>query len=126
MSEAVLTKGYRQRLAAHMAGGTPVKPIAYMAFGDGGHNPDNTAKAVSNEAPALYHEVLRKPLDSIVQEDLLSVTGKGVANASEIAGGIISEAALLDSDGNMCGWKTFPPKYTESGEQYAASLKLRF
>lgn len=126
MSEAVTVDGFRERLAAHMAGVATLAPLAYVAFGDGGHNADNSAKSADSSAKSLNHEILRKPLSAIYQEDLLSATGKGVISASEITGGVISEAALLDSNGNLVGWKTFAPKFTEYGETYGVTLKLRF
>ncbi len=99
-------------------------PMWHLATG--GHKADMTPKAAGNSATALYHEVLRKPLASISQEDLLSVTGKGVVDSSEIVGGVISEAGLIDADGHLVGWKTFAPKFTEEGETYGVTLKLRF
>jgi len=126
MAEAVTVNAYRQRLAAHMAGGAPLAPIAYMAFGDGGHNPDMTPKPPSQTATALYHEVLRKPLASITQEDVFSATGKGMVEANEIIGAAVSEAALIDANGNIVGIKTFAPKHKEADERYEISIKLRF
>ncbi len=126
MAEAITVNAYRQRIAARMAGGASLAPIAYMAFGDGGHNPDMTPKPPSSSATSLNHEVLRKPLSSITQEDLYSVTGKGTVEANEIVGASISEAALIDSNGQLVGLKTFAPKYKESDERYEISIKLRF
>lgn len=126
MAEAIVVRGFRQRLATAMAGGSPVKKVAFMAFGDGGHNPDFTAKAPSETQTALAHEVLRKPLAAITQEDVLSVTGRGVLEGSELIGIKISEAALLDADGNLVGVKNFAPKVKERDERYEISIKLRF
>ena len=126
MAEAITVNAYRQRIAARMAGGASLAPIAYMAFGDGGHNPDMTPKPPSSSATSLNHEVLRKPLSSITQEDLYSVTGKGVLEAAELVGARISEAALLDANGQICGLKTFAPKLKEGDERYEISIKLRF
>lgn len=128
MAESVVINAYRQRLASRMAGGAPVQisPIAYMAFGDGGHNSDLSPKSPSSGAVSLNHEILRKPLDAINQEDLYSVTGKGVIEAHELVGLKISEAALIDADGQLVGLKTFSPKLKESDERYEISIKLRF
>ncbi len=126
MPEAVIFDGFRQRLAAHMAGVSTLAPIAYMAYGDGGHDADNKPKPAASNASGLYREFLRKPLAAIMQDDPFSVTGRGIINADEISNGVLSEAALIDADGHPVGWKTFPPKYTEDQESYAASLKLRF
>lgn len=42
MAEAITSTEYRQRLATQMTGGAPAKAIAFMSFGDGGHNTDLT------------------------------------------------------------------------------------
>lgn len=126
MAEAITVDAYRQRLAKHMADNSSLPPVAFIAFGDGGHNPDLTPKAPLATATALTHEVLRKPLASITQEDGFSVTGKGVVESAELVGARISEAALLDASGQLVGLKTFAPKLKESDERYEISIKLRF
>jgi phage-related tail fiber protein len=126
MAEAVVVNTYRQRIAARMAGGAQLAPVAYMAFGDGGHNADLTPKAPSASATELNHEILRKPLAAITQEDLYSVTGKGAVEANEVVGAVISEAALIDANGQLVGLKTFAPKFKENDERYEISIKLRF
>jgi phage-related tail fiber protein len=126
MAEAITVKGYRKRLAAAMAGGAPLKKVKFMAFGDGGHNADLTAKPPSDEQEGLNHEVLRKALTAVAQEDLFSVTGRGLLESNELIGLRISEAALLDEDGKMIGLKNFAPKVKESDERYEISIKLRF
>lgn len=126
MAEAITVNAYRRRLAKAMAGGPPIAEVAYMAFGDGGHRPDLTAKAPSKDQESLNHEVLRKSLLEVSQEDLLSVTGRGLVGASELAGIAISEAALVDANGDIVGLKNFAPKVKESDERYEVSIKLRF
>ena len=127
MAEAVTLKSHRRRIAAQMARGTPVAKVAYMAFGDGGHN-STTLKAIqpSDDQIALKHEVLRKALSAIEQEDLYSVTGRGLIEAAELVGVKVSEAALVDANGNLIGIKNFAPKVKESDERYEISIKLRY
>lgn len=126
MAEAITVDAYRKRLAKHMADESALPKIAFMAFGDGGHNTDMSAKAPNSTATGLNHEVLRKPLALIVQEDLFSVTGKGSVEASELVGVSVSEAGLFDSAGQLVGLKMFAPKHKESDERYEISIKLRF
>lgn len=126
MAEAVTSNAYRRRMAKHMADNSPLPPIAFMAFGDGGHNADLTPKAPDADVSALRHELLRKPLATITQEDLYSVTGKGVVAKPELVGARISEAALLDAAGQICALKTFAPKIKESDESYEMSVQLRY
>lgn len=127
MPEAVVADSYRRRVAAHMAGTGVLKPIAFIAYGDGGHNLDNTPKPADSNAVGLYHEVKRKPITALIQEDLYSATGKGIVESADLANAdALSEAALLDADGNLVCWKTFAPKYLENGETYGVNLKMRF
>ena len=126
MAEAITVTNYRSRLAMQMAGGPPAKPMAFMAFGDGGANPDFTPIAPLPGTTVLNNELLRKPLALITNEDLLSATGRGVLEANELVGARISEAALLDENGKMIGYKTFSPKFKESDERYEINIKLRF
>jgi len=126
VSEAVVVDSHRQRVAAHMANAGALKPIAFIAYGDGGHNPDNTAKPTASAATSLYHEVKRKPVTALIQEDLYSATGQGVAESDDLPASVLSEAGLLDADGKLICWKTFAPKYLENGETYGVNLKMRF
>lgn len=126
MADAVLVDTFRQRIAAHMAGKGTLAPIGYMAFGDGGHNDDLSAKPPSAEATGLANELLRKPIDVVFQEDLFSVTGRGSVDTDELVGVSLSEAALIDTEGNVIGIKNFSPKVKENDESYDVSIRLRF
>ncbi|MGL5947916.1 MAG: phage tail protein [Aeromonas sp.] len=127
MAEAVVLQAYRRRMAAHAAGGEPCAPIAFMAFGDGGHDPQSQVVLPPSELQeALNHELLRKPLSYIAQEDLLSVTGRGEMAGNELIGAAISEVALVDADGNLLAVKNFAPKIKEADERYEISIKMRF
>lgn len=126
LSDATMTNEYRRRLAAFMAGAGEIAPLAFMAFGDGGHHDDMSAKQASADATSLNHEILRKPLSHIVQEDEYSVSGKCIAEAREITSGVISEAGIFDRDGHLVAWKCFSPKFTEAGETYGVTLAMRY
>lgn len=127
MAEAITTNHYRRKLAKAMAGGPALAPITHMAFGDGGHDAATlTAIDPDPEQSALNHELLRKPLTLVTQEDLFSVTGRGVIAHAELVGYAISEAALIDADGTIVGIKNFAPKIKESDEEYETNVKLRF
>lgn len=106
------------------AGGSTVAPITHMAFGDGGHNPDNSVKPSGQSA--LYRERLRKPLDLVLNEDPLSCTGKGSVAQGELIGVTISEVALIDSMGRSVGMVTFPPKVKDGTEAFEFEIKVKF
>lgn len=125
-AEAVLLKSFRERIAAHMAGNGALYPIKYIAYGDGGHNSNLQPISPSEDATALQHEVLRKEVAAVRQDDSLSVTGKGTIENNELIGTQLSEAALVDSQGNLIGIKTFAPKVKEADERYQIEIKVRF
>ena len=127
MAEAVTLLSYRRRMAQQAAGGPAVPKIAFMAFGDGGYD-TKTLRAIqpSENQVSLNNEIMRKPLSAVAQEDPLSVTGRGMIEGSEMVGARISEAALIDAEGNLLGIKNFAPKVKESDECYEISIKLRY
>jgi len=126
MAEGVTANDHRKRIAAAMAAGAPLKPAAFMAFGDGGHTADMKAKPASADATGLANELIRKPLSALSQEDDYSVTGSGLLDKADLVDAYVSEAALLDSDGNLIGIRNFRPKVKESDESYLVKIKLRY
>lgn len=126
MAEAVTTYDFRKRLARHFYNGDSVPQMAQMAFGDGGHDSDGKPVSPDASKTSLNNELLRKDLASIYQEDDFSVTGSGRISKSELVDADISEAGLLDSDGNLLGFKNFAPKAKESDEEYEINIKLKF
>ncbi len=125
-AEAVVLTSFREKIAAHMAGKGTLKPIAYMAFGVGGHREDGSVIPPSEKQTALNDERLRKPLTVITQEDTLSVTGRAVIEKSEMNELPLSEAALVDADGAMIAVKNFAPKVKEADERYECAILVRF
>ena len=54
------------------------------------------------------------------------MTGKGSIENNELNGVQLSEAALVDSEGNLIGIKTFAPKVKEADERYQIEIKVSF
>lgn len=126
MAEAVVFDSYRKRLAACMAGGPPISPITGMAFGSGGHKADGSPKAPDSTGNGLGHELFRKPIALVTQNDDFSVTAKGILEPGELIGSGISEAMLVDANGKEVGIKTFGLKTKEGDEVYEITINLRF
>lgn len=126
MASTVVTNAYRTRLADFHAGVSPLAPFGYMAFGDGGHRPDGTPKAPDPDAIALGHEMLRKPLTSITRPSLYTVECEGRIEPGELTGEKVSEAALLDADGQVVAIKTFAPKTRDADELYQVFIEPLF
>ncbi|NDY73993.1 phage tail protein [Desulfobacter hydrogenophilus] len=125
MAEPITTNGHRQRLAAFFKNGTGLSVISKMAFGDGGYAGESVIEPDPAQT-ALNSELMRKNLSLVLQDDAYSVTGTGVILKAELNGQSISEAGLLDADGNLVGFKNFAPKIKESDEEYEIKIKLKF
>jgi hypothetical protein len=126
MSEAITLDTFRARLAAAVAGAGPVPVVAQIAFGRGGHDDSGNAKPVDASRTTLFDERLRKAVDSIDQPTPTEVRVKGVLLETELNGETISEAALVDSNGQLIAMKTFAPKVKEADERIEITLTLRF
>nr|DAF90841.1 MAG TPA: tail-collar fiber protein [Myoviridae sp. ctZhz2]DAI71758.1 MAG TPA: tail-collar fiber protein [Caudoviricetes sp.] len=124
--EAVVVTAFREKIAAHLAGKGTLKPIRFMAFGVGGHDSDGNPIMPAEGQTALKDERLRKELSVITQEDTLSVTGTGVIEKAEMVDMALSEAGLLDADGELVAVKNFAPKIKEADERYECSMLVRF
>lgn len=126
MAEAVTTYDFRKRLATHFYNGQTLPQITQMAFGDGGHDSNGDPISPDPNKTSLNNELLRKDLASVYQEDDFSTTGQGRIAKSELVGADVSEAGLLDANGNLLGFKNFSPKGKESDEEYEVNIKLKF
>jgi len=126
VAETIQANAYRRRIAKHMADNSPLPPFAFIAFGDGGHNADLTPKVPDPDAAGLAHEVMRKPLASITQPTPYLVECAGRIEPGELTGVYVSEAALLDADGQIVALKTFAPKIREADEMYQVFIEPRF
>lgn len=127
MSEAITTLNFRARLARYFATGNNTPPkVVYMDFGDGGHNANGSVKTADSSQTALSRRRIRKTLTSVVQEDDYSLTCTGKIAPGECVGYSISEAGLVDADGNLLGFRNFAPKVKEDDEEFEVKIRLRF
>ncbi|MFA5632658.1 MAG: hypothetical protein WC997_14205 [Porticoccaceae bacterium] len=127
MASTVIANAYRIRLADFHAGVTDrLAPFGFMAFGDGGHNPDLSPKSANPDAPGLVNELVRFPLASITRPSMYTTECEGRIEPGELVGAWISEAALLDTDGNPVAYKTFSPKKRDADELYQVFIEPLF
>lgn len=122
--ESVTLDIFRRLQAAAAAGNATLKKAAFIGFGDGGHNPDNTIKPFDSTREAMFNRLLVKPLDSLTQPDLYIARAKATATGAELP--VVSEAALYDEDMRIMCMAVFSPKYTGVGETYGVTLQVRF
>ena len=124
MAEAITTNKYRELTAATWA--NELTASGEMAFGDGGHNPDGSVIPPQPSQTGLNNEMLRKPLESIFQEDAYSCTVVGRVNQDELVGVSLSESGLFSGSGDLLGLRNFTPKVKETDETYEITFTLKF
>lgn len=121
---AVLLDAYRRLQAEALAGNTVLKPAAFIGFGDGGHNADNTPKPIDSSREGLFHEVVVKELSALIQPTMYMTRARAIAQGQELP--VVSEAMLYDEDMRPIAMAVFPPKYTAEGETYEVTLQVHF
>ncbi|MDY0349061.1 MAG: hypothetical protein RBR13_09575 [Tenuifilaceae bacterium] len=126
MAQAVMAEAYRKKLARQALNGQAAPRAAFMAFGDGGLDGDRKARPFDAARNGLYHELIRKPLIQVQQEDLFSVTCTGRLERTDLVGFVISEAAVLDANGDPMGFKSFGGKDKEADEFIDVVIKIKY
>lgn len=115
---------YRQLQAAAAAGNEQMAPIAFIGYGNGGHNDDNTVKPLDASRTSMFNLVVLKEVSELTQPSLYIARARAIVSGAEID--VISEAALFDSSNRIIAMAVFPPKYTTEGETYGVTMQLRF
>ncbi len=126
--EAKTTKKGRELLCKAHAGDTQLSPIAFIALGSGGCS-GGSPIAVTGLETALKSELVRKEIEShqygeeTVDGAVKIWTRYSIAlSESELAGEFISEAGLIDGDGNLIAYLTFMEKGKDEGMEFAFNL----
>lgn len=128
--KTVVTDYYRKMLCQAAAGSGEFKKITHIAFGSGGINADKSVKK-----PLAVQTALNAPLKSYT----LDLMNSGTSNsdnttavycteipATELNGQYISEAALVDSDGNLCVIINMPEMVKIDDVKLDFSFKYKF
>lgn len=108
----VITVTARKKLCESHAGDRELPKIAKIAWGDGGVEEDGTPKTASGNEIGLYHELLKKDVEShvYVGENHTTCRYTATLEAGELTGKEISEMGLFDADGDLVAYRTFMRK----------------
>jgi len=110
-SYSVVTEFRRKSLCEITSGKiTSIAPISHIAFGNGGCNTDGAVKTPDSKQTALNHEIGRFAVDAPSYPSAATARYTVTIPNNELVGEVISEAALVDSDGNICAIRNMLPK----------------
>ena len=100
---SIVTEFRRKSLCEITSGKiTTIAPITHIAFGSGGCNEDGSVKMPEAKQTTLNNEIGRFKADSPTYPSEATARYTVTIPMDELVGESISEAALIDADGNLC------------------------
>ncbi len=126
--EAKMTKKGRELLCKAHAGDARLSPIAHIALGNGGRD-DGGPIAVTGLETELKSEIARKAVESHEYGEetdggMLKIKERYSISLSEeeLAGETISEAGLVDGDGNLVAYLAFLGKGKDKDMEFTFNI----
>lgn len=112
------TIAYRSAVATAAAGGAPISPIAFMAFGalDAPYNPDT-----DTEVPG---EFKRLPVTLSAQGP--NVVARAVLTGADAGLNVVRGAGVFTSDGTLVGRRVLAPKELETEAELEIEITFEY
>lgn len=104
----------------------PLPVITHIAFGSGGVNISGEPIAPSETQTALNTEIARYPVGSVTYPEETTARYAVTIPRDDLAGEIINEAALVDSDGDVAAIKTMYSKQKDAGVSFTFEFDDEF
>ena len=118
IENSVITKTRRTKLCRASSGAEAVlAPITHIAFGDGGVQNGEPLPPGESQTE-LGHEIARYPVGAVTYPVDTTATYTVTIPKDELVGQSISEAALVDSQGDLAAIKTMYPKRKDEGTAF--------
>ena len=125
MANTVITDYRREQLCKITSGAiSTLAPIAEVAFG-GVDEAGNVLQPVGNQQ-ALTHEIGRYAIDKVEYPVATTARYTVTIPAADLAGEQISEAALVDSEGNFCAIRNMLAKGKDEGVAFIFTFDDEF
>lgn len=124
---SVITRKRRIKLCqASSNADEPLAPITMIAFGSGGVDEDGEPVTPLETQEALKQEIKRYNVDSVTYPEETTARYTVTIPADELTGQAISEAALVDSDGDLVAIKAMYPKRKDAGVAFTFEFDDEF
>ena len=126
-TNTVITNWRREQLCKITSGAIDsLSPITEVAFGDGALDENGEVMPPSAAQTVLLHEIGRYGIDRV--EYPVSTTARYTVTipAADLAGAQISEAALVDSEGNLCAVRNMLAKGKDEGVAFIFTFDDEF
>ena len=128
-SENTVVTQYRRQLLCKVTSGavtTPIPPITKIAFGTGGADSGGNPIPPTSTATGLVNEVAQYPIEPVTYPIPTTAGYYVKIPAPDLAGAKLSEAALVDSAGEICAIRTFATKIKDLGVVFGFAFNDEF
>lgn len=124
---SVITHARRVKLClASSDASKPLAPITHIAFGDGGVTEDGEPIMPTDAQTALNNEIARYEVDEVTYPTDTTARYTVTIPKNEMTGESISEAALVDSDGDLAAIKSMYAKRKDAGVAFTFEFDDEF
>ena len=116
---SIVTEDRRHSLCNITSGKiSTLPPITHVVLGNGGLNEDGTVRTPDARQTALVNELARYQVGT--PQYPIPTTARYVVTVpeDELVGEVITEAALADSEGNLCAIRNMLPKGKDDGVEF--------
>jgi len=128
MSEySVITRKRRIKLCqASSDAAKPLPPVTHIALGSGGTDALGEPLTPLETQEALSSEIVRYPVGGVTYPAETTARYSVTVPEGELTGQAISEAALIDSDGDLCAIKNMYVKRKDAGVAFTFEFDDEF
>ncbi len=126
-TNTAITDIRREKLCKVTSGGiSALAKITHVAFGDGGVGSDGAVIAPAGSQTALFHEVGRYEVGAVTYPVPTTARYTVTIPKTDLGGTNISEAALVDGDGDLCAIRNMLPKGKDEGVEFVFTFDDEF
>jgi len=123
----VITDRRREKLCKATSGAvSAIAAITQVAFGDQGVDSAGAVVPPTGAQTALVHEVGRYPIDGVAYPLPTTARYTVTIPKGDLAGVSLSEAALVDADGELCAVRNMLPKGKDAGVEFIFTFDDEF
>lgn len=128
MAETSVITNYRRKNLCKITSGaiSSIPKITHIAFGDGGVDDSGEPKTPLATQMALNSEIERYPIDGVTYPVDTTARYTVTIPKNDLPGEEISEAALVDAEGNLCAIKNMYVKKKDAGVSFAFTFDDEF
>ncbi len=126
-TNTVITDKRREKLCKITSGKvSTIGKVTHVAFGDSGVNSGGAVISPTRSQTALNHEVGRYPIGGVTYPVPTTARYTVTIPKTDLGGVSISEAALVDSDGDLCAIRNMLPKGKDDGVEFMFTFDDEF